>query len=137
MKIVVAFVSCFLPLVLLAGENHFVATNDVTWNSLGTNENDSMPIGNGDLAANVWTETNGDLVLLVSKADAWTELGQLVKLGRVRVKLSPNPFIGAVDFSQALKLENGEIEIKSGANTMHVWVDANHPVVHVEANLKN
>lgn len=24
-----------------------------------------MPIGNGDLAANVWTEQNGDLVLLL------------------------------------------------------------------------
>jgi hypothetical protein len=28
----------------------------------------------------------------VAKADAWTDLGKLVKLGRVRMKLSPNPF---------------------------------------------
>jgi hypothetical protein len=25
-----------------------------------------MPVGNGDLAANVWTEPNGELALLVS-----------------------------------------------------------------------
>lgn len=137
MKIPAAVLLCFLPFVLFAGENNFITGNNVTWNSLGTNENDSMPAGNGDLAANVWTETNGDLVLLVAKADAWTELGQLVKLGRIRVKLSPNPFTGAVDFSQTLTLENGDIEIKSGANTLQVWVDANRPVIHVEANLKN
>src|ERR1700678_3642815 len=72
--------------------SHFAEANDVTWNSLGQNENDSMPIGNGDLALNVWTEQNGDIVLLAAKSDAWSENGQLLKLGRVRVKLTPNPF---------------------------------------------
>src|SRR3974390_593886 len=73
-----------------SGGNAFAQENDVTWNSLGKNENDSMPIGNGDLAANVWTESNGDIVLLLAKSDAWTETGQIVKLGRGRIKLSPN-----------------------------------------------
>src|ERR1700722_5013452 len=75
--------------------NPFIAQNDVTWNTLGSDENSSMPIGNGDLAANVWTEKSGDLVMLLAKADAWTEIGKLVKLGRIRVKLTPNPFKGA------------------------------------------
>ncbi|HEY3762936.1 MAG TPA: DUF5703 domain-containing protein [Verrucomicrobiae bacterium] len=113
----------------------YVPGYDVSWNSLGTNENDSMPIGNGDLAANVWTEQNGDLVLLVAKPDAWTELGKLVKLGRVRVHLEPNPFVGTA-FTQSLKLEDGSIELKSGDNQMRVWVDANHPALHVEAHLQ-
>lgn len=39
-----------------AAVNRFIAENDVTLSSLGTNENDSMPLGNGDRAANVWTE---------------------------------------------------------------------------------
>src|ERR1700733_1643167 len=73
------------------GGNPFIAGNDVTWTTLGTNENDSMPIGNGDLAANVWTEQNGDIVLLIAKSDAYTERGQLVKLGRVRLDMDPNP----------------------------------------------
>jgi hypothetical protein len=113
-----------------------VVPNDVTWTTLGTNENDSMPIGNGDIAANVWTEQNGDLVLLVAKADAWTEIGTLVKLGRVRIHLDPNPFVGASDFAQVLRLENSSVEIKSGANVMQVWIDANHPALHVEASLE-
>jgi len=68
-----------------AAENQFVAENDVAWTAFGKNENDSMPLGNGDLAANIWTEQNGDVVLLIAKADAWTETGKLAKLGRVRV----------------------------------------------------
>jgi len=120
-----------------ASKNPFVSINDVTWTELGHNENDSMPIGNGDLAANVWTEQNGDLMLLVAKADAWMELGKLVKLGRVRVQIAPNPFVGTADFQQALRLENGSIEIKSGANVVLVWVDAKRPIIHVEATLEH
>jgi alpha-L-fucosidase 2 len=136
----------YRTLILLAGlafafrglgqtqsENHFAESNDVTWNSLGTDENDSMPLGNGDLALNVWTEQNGDVVLLLAKSDAWSENGQLVKLGRVRVKLAPNPFAGAVSVTQKLKLETGEVEIQGGGSVLRIWVDANHPVVHVEA----
>jgi hypothetical protein len=120
-----------------AAEDGFgvVSGYDVTWNSLGTNENDSMPIGNGDLAANVWTEQNGDLLILLSKADAWTELGKLVKLGRLRIHLEPNPFTGADHFTQTLKLENGSIELKSGDNTIQVFADANQPIVHIKTHL--
>jgi alpha-L-fucosidase 2 len=131
----------WLALLCLATANTFaqapsvVAHNDVTWTTLGTNENDSMPIGNGDLAANVWTEQNGDLVMLISKADAWTALNKPVKLGRVRVKLSPKPFVGAAEFSQSLHLEDATVEIKSGENVLRIWVDANHPVLHVTAQL--
>lgn len=136
---------CYLAVLVLwiavlaagasAAGNPFISANDVEWTSLGQNENDSMPIGNGDLAANVWTEQNGDLVLLVAKADAWTELGKLVKLGRIRIQLTPNPFTGLGHFTQTLRLEDATIEIRNGANVLDVWVDANHPVIHVEANL--
>ena len=112
----------------------FVANNDVVWTTLGTDENDSMPIGNGDLAANVWTVQNGDLILLVAKSDAWTETGKLVKLGRLRLRFDPNPFKETSDFSQTLKLEAGEIEIRCGQNNIRVWTDANRPAMHVEGH---
>ena len=136
---------CFLPLALSAAfaagspqatvYPNYAAANDVTWHELGRDENDSMPIGNGDLAANVWTDQNGDLVLLVAKSDAWTEHGKLVKLGRVRVHITPNPFADAADFRQTLRLEDGSVEVSGHGSTMRVWVDANRPVLHVETAL--
>ena len=123
--------------VALASENPFVSVNDVKWTELGRDENDSMPIGNGDLAANVWTEQNGDLVLLVAKADAWSELGKLDKLGRVRIHFAPNPFAGTSDFEQVLHLEDSSIEIRSGANAVRVWIDANRSAIHVEAQFEH
>jgi hypothetical protein len=110
------------------------AQNDVTWHSLGVNQNDSMPLGNGSLGANVWTTQNGDLVLLISSPDAWTETGKLVKLNRVRIHLTPNPFVNNPDFAQTLHLENSSIQLRAGANTMRIWIDANHPAIHIQAH---
>src|ERR1043165_5264620 len=91
----VAVLSSSIVAAIAADGLSLVAAHDVVWNTLGTNETDSMPIGNGDLAVNVWTEQNGDIVLLLAKADSWTEVGKLVKLGRVKIKLAPSPFVGS------------------------------------------
>jgi hypothetical protein len=118
---------------MLTGEQ-LAAQSDVTWHSLGANENDSMPLGNGSLGANVWTESNGDLVLLVSSPDSWTGMGKLVKLNRVRIHLTPNPFVASAAFRQTLHLEDSSIRIRAGKNTLLVWIDANHPAIHVEGH---
>ena len=110
---------------------------DVVWTSLGLDSQDSMPLGNGVIGLNVWTEPNGDIVFYISKSDAWSDCGDLVKVGRVRVTLSPNPFVGTTAFRQHLSLADGEICISGGQGadetTLRIWVDANHPVIRAEA----
>jgi len=121
-----------------------LAEYNVTWDQPGRNSADSMPLGNGDVGLNVWTEGNGDLVFYIGKNDAWSEdiksrfggAKGLLKLGRVRVSLSPNPFVDTPTFSQTLVLEEGSILLKSqaadGESRMRIWVDANRPVIHVD-----
>lgn len=126
----------FLLLALLVSAGR-AQTNDVSvynvkWENLGKDENSSMPLGNGDIALNAWTEQNGDIVLLLAKGDAWSETTQLLKLGRVRISLSPNPFTGG-GYTQVLKISNASLEFRSVNNVVKVWADANHPVVHVSA----
>ena len=109
---------------------------DVTWPEPSKDSLGSMPLGNGDIGVNVWVESGGDLLFYISKTDAWSENAQLLKLGRVRVHLSPNPFQPGQHFQQQLHLATGEIVITAGtgsqAVTLRVWVDANHPVVQVD-----
>jgi hypothetical protein len=106
---------------------------EVVWNSPGKNYKDSMPIGNGDLGLNLWTEENGDIVFLIGKTDAWTENGQLVKLGRVRVRIDGSPFKAGSAFRQSLLPKQGAIEIRGEASSvLRAWVDANAPVMHLE-----
>lgn len=110
---------------------------NVIWNKPSTDSSGSMPLGNGDVGMNVWVEDGGDLLFYISKTDAWSETGELLKLGRIRVKLSPNPFNQGLPFEQVLKLREGEIAIRAGDKNasvdLRLWVDANHSVIYVEA----
>lgn len=114
---------------------------NVVWNEPGTSSADSMPLGNGDISLNVWTEPSGDVVFYIGKSDAWTEnpsdKAGLAKLGRVRVSMDPPAGGPGIPVVQVLKLREGEIEIKEGkedhASTFRIWVDANHPAIHVQA----
>lgn len=130
-------------LILLAAVLPLLASGDsvdeakVVWSSPSANAAGSMPVGNGDLGLNVWVEPDGDLLLYVGKADAWDGFGRLLKLGRLRVALTPNPFRSGQPFRQELVLRNGAVEISAGPPgqrvDLRVWVDASRPVAHVEA----
>lgn len=122
---------------------------NVEWNSPGPASAQSMPLGNGDIGLNVWVEKNGDLVFYISKTDAWggeletqadpwmKQGGVLMKLGAIRVSVSNNPLAKSSAFKQILKLRDCEIFVQEGEGkhtvNFRVWVDANHPVIHVEA----
>lgn len=118
---------------------------DVTWDTPGPTAAASMPLGNGDIGLNVWAEPDGAVCFYIGKTDTWNDndwwqsfdpLG-LMKLGGVRLQVSPNPFTNGVPFTQVLKLHEGEILIQEGTTdngvTLRLWVDANHPVIRVEA----
>jgi len=117
-----------------------LAAYNVSWDVPGPTSAASMPLGNGDIGLNVWTEPSGDLVFYIGKTDAWSEDPKgskgLIKLGAVRVSLKPSPLAAGSPFLQVLKLHEGEIEVREGTPEkgamLRVWVDANHPVIHVE-----
>src|ERR1700677_2778837 len=73
-----------------------LSSYDVVWNEPGKGAADSMPLGNGEIGLNVWTEPNGDLLFYIGKTDAWSEHPKadtgLMKVGMVRISLSPNPY---------------------------------------------
>jgi alpha-L-fucosidase 2 len=121
---------------LARGQGTMAAYN-VVWSSPSSGSSGSMPAGNGDIGVNVWCEANGDLIFFLSKTDAWDESGRLLKLGRMRLRMSPNPFASGAAFSQELNLDEGTIEIDAGAAgsavSIRLWVDAHHPAVSIEA----
>ncbi len=103
---------------------------NVTWTTPSLNSSGSMPLGNGDIGLNVWVESNGDLLFYISKSDAWSEAGRLLKIGRVRVRFGLQQINS---FEQTLDLEAGVIRIRLNDIDLRVWVDANHPAICIEA----
>lgn len=104
---------------------------NVAWTTPSKDASGSMPIGNGEVGLNVWVEEDGDLLFYISRTDAWSECNRLLKLGRIRIGLSPNPFAKGQPFRQELQLRDGQIVITAGDVTLRVFVDIDAPVVHV------
>jgi len=102
-----------------------------------------MPCGGHDIGLNVWVE-NGDVLFYMQRSGSLAETNEYLKLGRVRLRLDPNPFaLPCAGFRQELKLRQGYIEIygKSVQSDdrqieakVRVWVETNRPIIHVEVN---
>ncbi len=109
---------------------------NIVWDSPSPDAWGTMPTGNGDIGLNVWVETGGDLLLYIGKTDAWDDNGRLLKVGRIRIRLSPGGLARTPFFRQTLRLRDATIEVvtrgeRGDEATALVWADAHHPVIHV------
>lgn len=113
-------------------EEYELKNYNLLWNSQSKNAGESMPLGGHDIGCNVWVENN-DLLLYMAQSGAFDEMGQMIKAGRVRLTLFPNPF--ETEFSQELRLEEGYIEIrgknKEVSTKISLWVDVHRSVLHI------
>ncbi|HET9502010.1 MAG TPA: DUF5703 domain-containing protein [Hymenobacter sp.] len=128
----------FLPIFSLASQAQTpqteLATHNITWTTPSKNAGESMPCGGGDIGLNVWAE-NGDVLFYIARSGTFDENNSLLKLGRVRLHLTPNPFDKGT-FKQQLALQTGDVTLTGtlGRTTaqVHIWVEVLRPVVHVE-----
>ena len=114
---------------------------NVVWDAPSRNSSESMPCGGGDIGLNVWVE-DGDVLFYMQRSGSLAETNEYLKLGRVRLRLDPNPFaVPEAEFGQELKLREGHVEIggstagKDGERldaNVRIWVEAKRPVIHVD-----
>ena len=113
---------------------------NIVWNTQSKNSSESMPCGGGDIGMNVWVE-NGELLIYVARSGSFNEDNALMKAGRIRIKLFPNPFNGKI-FKQELHLQQGYITVEGENNgvkaTVKIWADVFNPIAHfdITANKK-
>ena len=125
----------FLLLVFIGGQFLWGQPANLVWNTQSRNASESMPCGGGDIGMNVWVE-NDDVLFYLSRSGSFDENNCLLKQGRFRVRLTPNPFAGTASFRQTLHLNDGYVSVSSDNATLIIWVDVFHPVVHVEVKTK-
>lgn len=110
---------------------------NVSWSAQSVDSSESMPVGGHDIGLNVWVE-KGDILFYMDRSGSFDENNQMLKLGRTRIVITPNPFSQAdCEFSQELKLKDGNIEIKGRAPgfpeiSVVIWVEVYQPVIHVD-----
>lgn len=133
----------FLLLLLLLNfcqlsKSQQIRDYNVVWTSPSVNEAGNMPLGNGSLGSNIWTEKNGDLVLYLSRNDAHSELQRLLKLGRIRISFGSGAFSNDVGFRQELDLSTGSILIRGGKKgaqiALKIFISADAPVMYISGS---
>ena len=106
------------------------------WTTQSRDASESMPCGGGDIGLNVWVE-NDEVFFYVSRSGTFDENNVFMKLGRIRLSFTPNPFENA-DFRQELKLRDGYVEIeanKGGKRTLiEIGTSVFAPVVDVRVD---
>lgn len=85
---------------------------------------ESFPIGNGDLGANVWVDTEGVLNLLLSKTDSFSEAYQLLKVGLLKIHFDRVLFSSENPPESLLDLNDGTVTVRDHAGTVTVKVAA-------------
>jgi hypothetical protein len=127
-----------LYLLLLIGTASRAQNNsyNIIWTSQSQNTSESMPCGGGDIGMNVWVE-KGELFIYVARSGSFDENNALLKTGRVRINLSPNPFAGN-SFKQELHLREGYVTAAGENNgvkaTVRIWTEVLNPVIHIDIN---
>src|SRR5581483_4377359 len=121
--------------VCLMAQNGELDRCNVVWTGASRDAAGSMPCGGGDIGLNVWVE-KGDLLFYFGQSGAFDENNALLKGGRVRVRLQPNPLEGEV--RQELVLRDGSVLVSGRAGgasvQIRIWVEVFRPVVHVEVD---
>ncbi len=134
-------------------DSHWTDRYDVAWDSPSRHVWGNMPVGAGDMACNVWVEEGtgapsssrdgrdsaaASLMFYIQRSGSFTEIGEHIKLGRIRITLDPNPLEDCAEFAQRLILKDGTIAIRAkgrgGAafeTRLKLWVDQFTHSVHV------
>jgi len=109
---------------------------NIQWKTNGDTPLKSIPIGNGDMAANVWINTKQELSILLSKSDAWSEQSELLKIGKINIQISNFEHIFKHGIFVKLSLKEATIYLTDDTlarkNCVKIWADANRNVIWVE-----
>lgn len=118
----------------------YAQAQHVVWTEPAADASASMPLGNGEVGLNAWIEASGDLCFYLARTDAFSEICRLLKLGKLRVRITPNPVAAGGQLRQELRLVDGCLlaHLGSGADQieLRLWVDHQHPNVVVQVRAR-
>ena len=121
----------------MATAEHYVDQYNVVWTIQSKHAGESMPVSGGDIGLNVWVENN-ELLVYMGKTGCRDENGAQLKPGRLRIKITPNPFQNAT-FRQELILRDGYVLVTAehpdgNSLTIKTWIEVHRPIAHLDVS---
>ncbi|MGJ7032491.1 DUF5703 domain-containing protein [Niabella hirudinis] len=94
----------------------------------------SMILGNGDITANAWVDRQDHhLYFYIGKSDTHNDQDQLYKVGKIKVGFYPNILVEDKDYVETFRIADATYRIKTKYATLTLRVDANNPVILLDA----
>ena len=115
-----------------------VSAASFTWTKPSSGE-EAMPIGNGSLLANVWTEKAGDVLVSLAR---YSKLdGSAKRIGTLRFQFDPGLNTSPESFRQMLRFKYGEVVVKNikqkESPSYSFFVDAKRDILHLQFRSKS
>eukprot|EP01084_Bolivina_argentea_P274708 468279_1 len=128
----------FLCLLYVANDSVWIDQYNTYWDLPGIGQWESMPIGNGNLAANIWLMPSNNSTH--NQYDLWTALAITSSydltsewLKTIQLKLTFNPPItnNTKIFQQNLYVSNATLQIITSTYNISINIDANNDTLYV------
>ena len=135
-KVSDAMLAALAPAAPPPGRKAFdpISDNNVIWKTPCEGPEEAMPIGNGRILANVWTDKDGDVHVSLARIAKPGEKAE--PLGGVRFRADPKLNTAAGNLQQALIFKYGEVVVKGPAQpskpVYSFFIDANKDVLHLQ-----
>jgi len=123
-----------VSMICLAATAQQVSDFNLRFTDRGTDSWSAMPLGNGDISVQVWTQQDGSLQFYIGKTDSRDVGDDLLKVGKLTLRFEPNILQEGGAYQEELLLDQGLFRIKNSLADISLRVDANHPVIVINGS---
>lgn len=94
----------------------------------------SMPLGNGEISSQVWTDKEGKIQFYLGTTDSRDAMDNLIKVGKLTIQFEPDIIVNGKNYAEELLLNEGVFRIKNSLADIQFRVDANRPEIVVSGS---
>lgn len=125
---------CLLSVSYSIGQS--VGDFNLRFNEPGTDSWSSLPLGNGEITAQVWTGKDGTIQYYLATSDSRDGMDNPIKVGKLTIQFEPNIIATGSGYTEELLLHEGLFRIKNSVADIVLRVDAGHPQVIISGTSK-
>ncbi len=129
---------CFALMMMGAYDSFAQQVSDfnLKFSDRGIDSWSSLPLGNGEIATQAWTNEEGKIQFYLGTTDSRDGMDNVIKIGKLTIGFEPNILVNGTAYSEELRLNEGILSIQNTLADIQIRVDANNPEIIVSGSSK-
>jgi len=113
-----------------------VSDFNLKFSEKGTDSWSSLPLGNGEIATQAWTNEAGKIQFYFGTTDSRDGMDNVIKIGKLTIGFEPNILVNGTAYSEELLLNDGILRISNTLADIQIRTDANNPEIIISGSSK-